>query len=419
MNHGNALSVYFDDPEGNVVECYLDTPHQIAQPHGDPLDLDLPDDDHLATNRRRLSCRPHLPASRRMGPPLRRIAPPTSPTSHTYRLKDRTPMDISCAFPTTMTTPEHVKIAEDLGYHRAWLYDTPQQSPDVWMILALAAAKTTRISLGPGVLIPSLRHPMVNAAATAALDALAPGRVVIGFGTGFTGRRAMGYGPMTWASTLRYIDAYTALLRGETIEWEGATMRMMHPDGSAPARPIEVPIMLSAFGPKGCGIASDRGYGLFGLPGQIPADTFDWVAAITWGTVRDDGDIPGGEHDMERIGAGASLAYHHAYEFGGPDAVAPMPGGEAWLEVINRHPAGERHLAVHSNHLLAMNDADRAGWNAGGSVLADVMTVTGTADEVRAKVAGLGQIGVTEIAYQPMGTNIPRELERFINAASQ
>jgi catechol 2,3-dioxygenase len=41
MNHGNALSIYFDDPEGNVVECYLDTPHQIAQPHADPLDLDL------------------------------------------------------------------------------------------------------------------------------------------------------------------------------------------------------------------------------------------------------------------------------------------------------------------------------------------------------------------------------------------
>ena len=120
-------------------------------------------------------------------------------------------MDISCAFPTTMATAEHVKIAEDLGYHRAWLYDTPQQSPDVWMILALAAAKTERIGLGPGVLTPSLRHPMVNAAATAALDALAPGRVAVGFGTGFTGRRAMGYGAMTWASVLRYIDAYTAL----------------------------------------------------------------------------------------------------------------------------------------------------------------------------------------------------------------
>jgi catechol 2,3-dioxygenase len=43
MNHGNALSIYFNDPEDNVVEAYLDTPFQISQPHGDPLDLDLPD----------------------------------------------------------------------------------------------------------------------------------------------------------------------------------------------------------------------------------------------------------------------------------------------------------------------------------------------------------------------------------------
>lgn len=53
---------------------------------------------------------------------------------------------------------------------------------------------------------------------------------------------------------------------------------------------------------------------------------------------------------------------------------------------------------------------------AGGSVLADKMTVTGTASEVRAKVAMLGELGITEIAYQPMGSNIPRELERFIAA---
>jgi hypothetical protein len=79
-------------------------------------------------------------------------------------------VEISCAFPTTLDSPEWVKVAEDLGYDRAWLYDTPQQSPDVWMSLALAAERTERIGLGPGVLIPTLRHPMVNAAATAAHD---------------------------------------------------------------------------------------------------------------------------------------------------------------------------------------------------------------------------------------------------------
>lgn len=43
MNHGNALSIYFADPEGNTVEVYLDTPWYVPQPHGDPLDLDKPD----------------------------------------------------------------------------------------------------------------------------------------------------------------------------------------------------------------------------------------------------------------------------------------------------------------------------------------------------------------------------------------
>jgi catechol 2,3-dioxygenase len=44
MNHGNALSVYFADPEGNTVETYIDMPFYISQPHGDPLDLSLDDD---------------------------------------------------------------------------------------------------------------------------------------------------------------------------------------------------------------------------------------------------------------------------------------------------------------------------------------------------------------------------------------
>src|SRR5919107_4758973 len=132
-------------------------------------------------------------------------------------------MDISYATPTTLDSPEHVVIAEELGYKRAWFYDTPQQSPDVWMMLALAAERTERIGLGPGVLVPSLRHPMVNAAATAALEALAPGRVAVSFGTGFTGRRAMGIpSPIKWSYVEDYIRAYRGLLRGETIEWEGA-----------------------------------------------------------------------------------------------------------------------------------------------------------------------------------------------------
>ena len=47
LNHGNAISVYMLDPEGNTVEVYVDMPFYITQPHGDPLDLGKPDEEIL------------------------------------------------------------------------------------------------------------------------------------------------------------------------------------------------------------------------------------------------------------------------------------------------------------------------------------------------------------------------------------
>jgi len=43
LNHGNAWSAYFNDPEGNRVEIYTDTPWHVPQPFADPLDLDQDD----------------------------------------------------------------------------------------------------------------------------------------------------------------------------------------------------------------------------------------------------------------------------------------------------------------------------------------------------------------------------------------
>lgn len=44
VTHGNALSVYFRDPEGNRIELLIDTPWHVPQPHRLPVDLFLPDD---------------------------------------------------------------------------------------------------------------------------------------------------------------------------------------------------------------------------------------------------------------------------------------------------------------------------------------------------------------------------------------
>ncbi|MDP6174489.1 MAG: VOC family protein [Rhodospirillales bacterium] len=46
--HGNAWSIYFDDPEQNMVEIYVHTPWYIRQPHLVPIDLDKSDDEIYA-----------------------------------------------------------------------------------------------------------------------------------------------------------------------------------------------------------------------------------------------------------------------------------------------------------------------------------------------------------------------------------
>lgn len=48
LSHGNTLSVYFQDPEGNGIEVFWDTPWHVAQPQGKPWDPGLSEAQALA-----------------------------------------------------------------------------------------------------------------------------------------------------------------------------------------------------------------------------------------------------------------------------------------------------------------------------------------------------------------------------------
>lgn len=47
LTHGNALSVYFNDPEGNGLEVFWDTPWHVAQPMARPWDLSMNEEQAL------------------------------------------------------------------------------------------------------------------------------------------------------------------------------------------------------------------------------------------------------------------------------------------------------------------------------------------------------------------------------------
>src|ERR1700757_2495080 len=129
-------------------------------------------------------------------------------------------MRFAIAIATDAESWRLVRRAEELGFSRAWFYDTQMLSADPFVAMAAAALKTTRIRLATGVLVPSNRIAPVAANAFASLNKLAPGRIDFGVGTGFTGRRAMGLGAIKLADMEEYIRIVISLLRGETVEVE-------------------------------------------------------------------------------------------------------------------------------------------------------------------------------------------------------
>jgi 5,10-methylenetetrahydromethanopterin reductase len=319
-------------------------------------------------------------------------------------------MDISCGFAPSSSAPDLVAAAEQLGYRRAWMYDSPALYPDVWVALSRAADRTSTIGLGPGVLVPSLRHVMVTAAAVAGLADLAPGRVAVGVGTGFTGRLVLGQGALPWRDVEAYVAALRGLLAGEAVDWDGARIQLIHPGGFSAPRPLEVPILVSAMGPKGLEVAHRIGDGVMSV--SAPQAGFDWSMVVVYGTVLDEGEDPGSAHARAAAGPGASVLYHALWEQGMAEA---LPGGEEWSARIEAFDEAERHLRVHERHLVGINPWDEDVVN-GETILA--LTLTGTAAEVRDRLVALGEQGATEVAFHPGGDDPVRELERFAAAAA-
>jgi 5,10-methylenetetrahydromethanopterin reductase len=176
----------------------------------------------------------------------------------------------------------------------------------------------------------------------------------------------------------------------------------------AAPRPVDVPILIGADGPKGLAVAAAVGDGVISARPLDAAAPLRWKAVMRWGTVLDPGEDLGSARVQAAAAPGAVIAYHGAYALRGADAVRRLPGGERWLAMVEAHPEARRHLAVHEGHAVASNAADRtvadesrALWSRG---------VTGDADEVRRRADKLAGQGIDELVYQPAGPDPAREL---------
>jgi 5,10-methylenetetrahydromethanopterin reductase len=315
-------------------------------------------------------------------------------------------MRLSCALVPSPRVPEQAALAEKLGYDRVWLADSPALYGDVWIAVAEAARATRRIGLGTSVLIPSLRHVLATAAAIAHVEAIAPGRLRVALGTGFTGRRMLGKNPISLKTLETYVRQLRELLAGEEVDVDGAPCRLMHPKGITGPLPLRTPIWIAANGEKGLALAQQVADGVI-CAGVVPPGAKD-AAILSMGTVLRDGETLASPAVLERIGPAIAVVWHGTYEAAGA-GVDNLPGGKGWRAAVERFPARSRHLYVHEGHLVELTARDRENL---APELAGT-TFSGTPDQLRERAAGLAAQGVAEIVYWPMGSDLAGELERM------
>jgi 5,10-methylenetetrahydromethanopterin reductase len=326
----------------------------------------------------------------------------------------------SCGFPPSLDTPDHIALAESLGYTRAWCYDSPSFYSDTWMILGLAAARTNRIGLGTAVLVPSLREIMTTASAIATLEGLAPGRVAITVGTGLSGRIVLGKAPMRWDDVADYVRALRSLLTGADTVYQGSTLRMLHGARFTAPALDRIPLLIAADGPKGRAVATDLGDGTFMMrPPEQPLgeELPPWRATFVLGTVLEPGEASSSPRARAATAASTAANYHLLYQTAG-HAVDRLPGGRRWRESVESTPAPTRHLEVHAGHLVVPNRHDLLVLDEAQTSNESPLPVVALTPQMwRARLTALADTGITEVAYQPMGPDIERELTAFAQVA--
>jgi 5,10-methylenetetrahydromethanopterin reductase len=332
-------------------------------------------------------------------------------------------MDFGIALAPGVDAWRWVQRAEALGFSHAWIYDTQLLCADFFVAAALAADRTSKIRIGPGVLVPTNRIAPVAANGLASLAALAPGRIDFGVGTGFTARLTMGLGPMKLSEMREYVQVVRGMLAGETVTWNGdgapRKVRFLNPELGLVRVGDRIPLHLSAFAPKARRMAAELADGWMNFvtvaamalyevgamndacreAGRDPKTLYK--TGFTLGCVLRDGEDAGSPRARAQAGPLVSVLFHALTEGTVKPALLP-PDLQAAAEAYRRlhetaGPADEAHLRLHAGHLLHVRPEEER------FVTPELIrsgTFTGGVDELRDRIRELRDGGYDQLAVQ-------------------
>jgi len=307
--------------------------------------------------------------------------------------------------PDLMRLLQSIEMA---GFDGAGILDSQILSRDTFVVLGQAAANTSRLTLFPAVTNPFTRHASVLASAIRTVEEIAPGRVKLVIGTGYTSASTIGRKPATLAEMRACIGTVRALLGGESVDFDGTPGRL----GYAAGRRIS--ILMAASGPKAIELAGEIADGallLVGFNRGIVERALDYLerGAKRSGRRLDELEIVW----AVRMGTAATTA--EARRLARPTAVhwGVLRWGGHWVE-----PAGLRlpKLEIPDAVWKIYPDLSHAhDWEAAIAAtsfvpddvvaqLCDAMGLVGTAADCAARIIEMTKLGIQNLYVMPLLT---------------
>ncbi len=337
-------------------------------------------------------------------------------------------MDYGIGIPSWINAYQEVQRAEAAGFTHAWFYDSQLIYSDVYAAMALAAHHTSTIKLGTLVAIPSNRIAPVTASAVASLNKLAPGRIILGIGTGYTGRNTMGLPAYPIKRYREYAQQVRGLLNGEDVLYTDDVtgkerwIRLIHGQHSEFLNLDDfIPIYVAANGPRamevvgqvgdgwvttGMGINARQGFPAIAAAAEAAGRSTDkpYTVGLTSGLVLQDGESVESQRVMTILGPAMVPGVHAMWEAAyGPGANLGMNNPDLAGEFNNYireysaakgTPEDRLYLDVHEGHMVYLKPGEEK------FVAAQLMSrgLVGSGPEIIEKLEHLESIGVDNIA---------------------
>ncbi len=150
--------------------------------------------------------------------------------------------------------PELLALIQDVeaaGFDGAGILDSQLLCRDTFVTMGLAAPRTSNLMLFAAVTNPLTRHVSTLAGAIQTVEDLAPGRIKVAIGAGYTSVNTIGRKAATLAEMRAGITTLRALLAGETVAFDGTPGRLAFASGR------RIPVLMAASGPKATELAGE------------------------------------------------------------------------------------------------------------------------------------------------------------------